>query len=138
MPTTDFSTRFRVRYSEIDGQKIVFNSRYLEYCDVVLGDFWRWTGIEEIGPDWLDAEFNIVRATLNYRQPFRFGDTVEGRARIDKVGTSSLTHTVELLHADTGELYATIEIVSVHVDLATRKSLAIPDSVRGRLEALVR
>ena len=34
-PGFAFSTRFRVRYAEIDGQKVVFNSRYLEYADAV-------------------------------------------------------------------------------------------------------
>ena len=31
-----FSHRFRVRYSEVDPQAVVFNSRYLEYADVVV------------------------------------------------------------------------------------------------------
>ena len=35
-PGFAFSTRFRVRYAEIDGQRIVFNSRYLEYADVAV------------------------------------------------------------------------------------------------------
>ena len=77
-----FSTRFRVRYSEIDGQKIVFNSRYLEYADVALSEFWRWADLGDIGPDWQDAEFNYVRATLDYKRPFRLDDMVEAFVRI--------------------------------------------------------
>ena len=46
-PGFAFSTRFRVRYAEIDGQKVVFNSRYLEYADVAVTEFWEWTGIED-------------------------------------------------------------------------------------------
>jgi acyl-CoA thioester hydrolase len=131
-----FSTRFRVRYSEIDGQKIVFNSRYLEYADVTLGEFWRWAELEDIGPDWLDAEFNVVRAAVDYKKPFVFDDMVEGFARVERVGTSSMTMRIDLCHADTGELHTEIEMVSVHVDLVTRKSKPIPDGVRVRLEGL--
>jgi acyl-CoA thioester hydrolase len=135
-PGFPFSTRFRVRYSEIDGQKIVFNSRYLEYADVALSEFWRWADLSEIGPDWLDAEFNVVRSTIEYKQPFRLDDVIEAWVRIDRVGNSSMAHRIDLCHAETGQLHATVEIVSVHVDLAARRSVPIPDSIRGRLEAL--
>jgi acyl-CoA thioester hydrolase len=135
-PGFPFSTRFRVRYSEIDGQKIVFNSRYLEYADVAITEFWRWADLNEIGPDWLDAEFNVVRATVEYKQPLKLDDMIEAFVRIDRVGNSSMTHRIDLCHADTGELHASVEIVSVHVDLAARKSVPIPASVKARLEAL--
>ena len=135
-PAFPFSTKFRVRYSEIDGQKIVFNSRYLEYADVAITEFWRWADLTEIGPDWLDAEFNVVRATVEYKSPLRLDDMIEAFVRIDRVGTSSMTHRIDLCHADTGALHASVEIVSVHVDLEARKSVAIPASVKQRLEAL--
>lgn len=135
-PGFPFSTRFRVRYSEIDGQKIVFNSRYLEYADVAITEFWRWADLTEIGPDWLDAEFNVVRATVEYKRPLKLDDMIEAFVRIDRVGNSSMTHRIDLCHADTGELHASVEIVSVHVDLAARKSVPIPENVKARLEAL--
>ena len=135
-PGFRFATRFRVRYSEIDGQKIVFNSRYLEYADVALTEFWRWADLTEIGPDWLDAEFNVVRATVEYKKPLRLDDMIEAFVRIDRVGNSSMTHRIDLCHADTEELHAIVEIVTVHVDLKARKSVPISARVRARLEAL--
>ena len=135
-PGFPFSTRFRVRYSEIDGQKIVFNSRYLEYGDVALTEFWRWANLADIGPDWLDAEFNVVRATVDYKKSLRFDDMVEAWVRLERIGTSSMTMRIDLCHADTGELHASVEIVSAHVDPAVRKSKPIPDNVRERLETL--
>ena len=73
-----FSTRFKVRYAEIDRQKIVFNSRYLEYADVAVTEFWVWTGIAEaLGDEWRDSEFNVRRAELDYLSSFRLGDEVE-------------------------------------------------------------
>ena len=32
---------FRVRYSEIDGQKVVFNAHYLTYYDTAITEFFR-------------------------------------------------------------------------------------------------
>ncbi|WP_066549087.1 MULTISPECIES: acyl-CoA thioesterase [unclassified Sphingomonas] len=131
-----FSTRFRVRYAEIDGQRIVFNSRYLEYADVAVTEFWRWSGMDALGPVWTEAEFNVVQATVQYKAPFRYDDMIEAWVRIDRIGNSSMTTRVELVHADTGALHTVIEIVSAHVDLAAGRATPIPDEVRAALMAL--
>ncbi|WP_448662261.1 acyl-CoA thioesterase [Sphingomonas sp. CJ20] len=135
-PGFRFSTRFRVRYSEIDGQKIVFNSRYLEYADVGITEFWRWADLRDLGPVWTEAEFNVVRAGVEFKAALRFDDMVEAFVRVDRVGTSSMTMRVELCHAETRALHAVVELVSVHVDLDARRSVPIPDAVRARLLAL--
>jgi len=136
-PGFAFSTRFRVRYAEIDGQRIVFNSRYLEYADVAVTEFWEWTGIADALPDvWPTTEFNVRRTEIDYLKPFRLGDTIEAFVRIEKIGTTSLTKRFELAHAETGELYTVITMVSVHVDLATGRPVALPDKIRTVLETL--
>jgi acyl-CoA thioester hydrolase len=135
-PGFPFSTRFRVRYSEIDGQKIVFNSRYLEYADVGLTEFWRWADLARLGPEWMEAEFNVVRAQVDYKRPFRFDDLVEAHVRVEHVGTSSMTMRIDLCQAETGDLHAEVEMVSVHVDLAERRSKPIPEAVRAALLAI--
>ncbi len=43
-----FSHPIRVRYSEIDGQKIVFNAHYSTYIDVAVTEYFR-TVISPIG-----------------------------------------------------------------------------------------
>ena len=134
-PAADFATRFRVRYSEIDGQKIVFNSRYLEYADVVVSEFWRWAEMDSV-PGWRGLEFNIVRALVEFRKSFRYGDLVEGRVRIVRVGTSSLTTLIALHHAEDGALHATIELVNVNVDLDGARAAPLPPAVRDRLVAM--
>ncbi len=136
-PGFAFSTRLRVRYAEIDGQKIVFNSRYLEYADVAVTEFWEWTGIAQALPDvWPTTEFNVRRTEIDYLKPFRLGDTIEAFVRIDKLGMTSLTKRFELAHAETGELHTVITMVSVHVDLETGRPVALPDTIRAVLEAL--
>ncbi len=136
-PGFAFSTRFRVRYAEIDGQRIVFNSRYLEYADVAVTEFWEWTGIAETLPDvWPTTEFNVRRTEIDYLKPFRLGDTIEAFVRIEKLGTTSLTKRFELAHAETGELHTVINMVSVHVDLETGRPVALPDAIRTVLETL--
>ena len=43
MNQTDFSCieRLRVRWSEVDMQKIVFNAHYLTYIDMAMAAYWR-------------------------------------------------------------------------------------------------
>eukprot|EP01034_Spumella_vulgaris_P015353 gene15353-19599_t len=82
-PGFAFSTSFKVRYAEIDGQKVVFNSRYLEYADVAAGEFWDWTGIgEALGAAWTETEFHVRRTEIDYLRPFVFGDRIEAFVRI--------------------------------------------------------
>lgn len=136
-PGFAFSTVFRVRYAEIDGQKIVFNSRYLEYADVAVSEFWDSTGIAEaLGAAWADAEFHVRRTEVDYLKPFVWRDRIEASVRIERIGTTSLTTRFELAHADTGALHCVIVMTSVHVDLPTGRPAPLPDAVRAFLAPL--
>lgn len=128
----DFSTRLRVRYSEIDGQKVVFNSRYLEYADVALSEYWRWLKLADL-PEWQGMEFHVARATVDFKAPFRYGDEIDAWARTDRIGTSRLTSRVELCHAETGALHTVIELVYVNVDLDAGTASPVPPAIRERM-----
>lgn len=129
-----FTHQFRVRYSEVDPQAVVFNSRYLEYADILVTEFFRDRGIGFGTTD--SIEFHVARATVDYHRPLRADELVEGRLAIDGIGNSSVRMRVELHGAcdaaDAGPR-ATIGLVSVHVDLATGEPRRVPDMVRSRL-----
>ena len=127
-----FSHRLRVRYAEIDGQKVVFNSRYLEYADVALSEYWRWLALAELA-EWRTMEFHVARATVDYKAPFRYDDIFDAYVRTAGIGTSSITSLIHLVHADTGALHTMIELVHVNVDLDTGRSAPIPATVRARM-----
>lgn len=138
-PDFAFSCRFKVRYAEIDGQKVVFNSRYLEYADVAVTEFWEWTGVAAaLGEAWERTEFHVRHTEIDYLKPFVLGDTVEAFVRIGRIGTSSLMQEFELAHAETGVVHTRIQMVSVNVHLPTGKSLPIAPKVRAFLEGLAR
>ena len=64
-----FTFPMRVRFAECDPQGIVFNSRYLEYFDVAITEFWR----EAIGPfdaatAAADVELVVAEAGIRYRE----------------------------------------------------------------------
>ncbi|MEO5937703.1 MAG: thioesterase family protein [Sphingomonas sp.] len=133
-----FSTKFKVRYAEIDGQKVVFNSRYLEYADAAVSDFWPWTGIEAaLGAAWTETEFHVRHTSIDYFKPFVLGDTVEAFIKLGRIGTSSLTQQFELCNAETGDLHCAIDMVIVNVHLPTGKPAPLSDAVRSYLETLL-
>lgn len=136
-PGFAFSTRFKVRYAEIDGQKVVFNSRYLEYADVAVTEFWEWTGIgDALGAAWHETEFHVRRAEIDYLAPFVLGDEVKAFVRIERIGTSSITKLFELVNPATGALCCAITMVSVHVHLPTGRPAPLPDAVRAHIAGL--
>lgn len=133
MPRADFAFlhRFRVRYAEVDPQSVVFNSRYLEYADLVLTDFWRSLGVGVPGGEMLDIQ--VRRATLDYLKPIRADEEIDGLIRVARIGTSSIVHLVELHGADAEDLRAVIEMVHVHVDLERGVSSPVPERLKARL-----
>ena len=52
-----FVHRLRVRWAEVDAQKVVFNGHYLTYLDVAISDYWR-----AVGLPYPDATGQIGRA----------------------------------------------------------------------------
>ena len=133
--TQPFLHRFRVRYSELDPQGVVFNARYLEYADLVISEYWRDRGLRLAGPDAL--EFHVAKAEVQFRKPIRESEMVEGRAWTTRFGNSSMNTRIELHGWREGgiddDLRAEIELVNVHVDLATGHSQPIPQDVRDAL-----
>lgn len=137
-PGFAFSTRFKVRYAEIDGQKVVFNSRYLEYADVAVTEFWDWTGIAAaLGAVWQETEFHVRHTEIDYLKPFVLGDTVEAFVAVTRLGNSSLTQRFELCHAQSGALHTVIEMVIVNVHLPSGQPAPLAPAVRGFLERLI-
>lgn len=146
-----FRYRFRVRYSEVDPQSVVFNSRYLEYADVVITEYWRDRALHFTGAGAL--EFHVARAEVDFVAPIRADEIVEGRARTERLGNTSITTIIELHGASSLEplvpredaeapsaqrpddLRARIRLVHVHVDLENGRPMPLPAHVRERLGA---
>ncbi len=130
----DFVYQFRVRYAEVDPQAVVFNSRYLEYADAAVVEYWRALGLPPGHPD--SVECHVGTATVRYLKPVRMDELVDARVRIDRFGTASMTWSIALHGAGADDdLRATIELIYVHVDLASGRAQAIPEAFKARVRA---
>jgi len=136
MAKTEFSFQypFKIRYSEIDGQRIVFNAHYLTFFDTAITEYMLWTGFDyrafmrSVG-----AEFHTVRAVVEWKAPIRMAEEIEVWTRAARIGRSSLTYLLEIHPKGKDELRATGEVVWVCTVQATRKSAPMPAAM---IEAL--
>ncbi|MCW7469064.1 acyl-CoA thioesterase [Leptospira kanakyensis] len=70
-----FQYSFRVRYSEVDSQGIVFNANYLNYLDVAITEYFRTKGISY--SEFIDRyqlDFHVVQSLVDYRNGAKFDD----------------------------------------------------------------
>ncbi len=121
-----------MRYAEIDAQAVVFNSRYLEYADVAVTEYWRSAGFHGAGAAWQALEFHVARAVVEYKAPIRYDEEIDLYARTARIGRSSLTTLIEIHGAGAApadDLRATIEIINVNVDLTSGQSCRLPQWV---------
>jgi len=85
-----FFERLRVRWAEIDAQRIVFNGHYLMYLDTAIAGYWRALGIpyaETMAR--FDGDLFVRKAELEYMASARYDDVLDIGIRCARVGTSS-------------------------------------------------
>ena len=130
-----FSYNFRIRYSEVDAQKIVYNSHYLTFLDVSIFEFFDAIGFnQEKYIKETNNEFHTVRAVVEYKAPATLGDTIEVLTRIKKIGNSSITFQQEIYLHESDKLLATGEIVWVNTNQKEMVPTTVPDCLRQLLK----
>lgn len=131
-----FAWPFRVRYAEVDGQKIVFNAHYLTYFDTAITEYFRALPYDYMGQVARTGEdYHTVRSLVEYRRPIVFDDDIEVHVRTARLGRTSLTFHLEIHPKDTDDLRATGEVVWVNTDQATHSSAPLPEELIGKITA---
>lgn len=129
----NFGHSFRVRYSEIDGQKVVFNAHYLTYFDTAITEYFRWLSFDYIQySEESGFDFHTVRTLVEYKSPIHFDEEIYVYVRTGKIGRSSLVFVIEIYgdNKDKDDLRATGEVIWVHTDQKKGKSSPLhPDLV---------
>ncbi|SFR41419.1 acyl-CoA thioester hydrolase [Marinobacter gudaonensis] len=133
-PSTPFRFRFRVRYGECDAQGVVFNARYGDFVDIAVNEY-----IRVLFGDYQrlldqDLDFQVVSFTVNWKAPARFDDVLEARVRTGRIGNTSFTLHLEFYRYSDGQFIADSSITDVMIRPSSMSKLAVPDSIRARLE----
>ena len=83
--------RLRVRWVEVDLQKIVFNGHYLMYFDTAMADYWRALAIPyEDTMHQLGGDLYVKKASLEYHASAQYDDRLDVGLRCERIGNSSI------------------------------------------------
>jgi YbgC/YbaW family acyl-CoA thioester hydrolase len=129
-----FFHRLRVRWAEVDMQKIVFNAHYLMYFDTAVADYWRALALPyEEAMQQLGGDLYVKKATVEFNGSARMDDRLDIGLQCGRIGNSSMTFNGAIFRGD--ELLVTCELVYVFADPATQKSKPVPAALRETLTA---
>ena len=130
-----FFHRLRVRWAEVDLQRVVFNGNYLLYFDVAFTEYWRATGLRDpLGQLAAGQELFVRKAQIDYHGSAGFDDELDIGVRCAKLGRSSITIAIAIFRG--GEHLIDGEMIYVYADASEKKSVPIPDAWRERLAEL--
>jgi acyl-CoA thioester hydrolase len=129
-----FFHRLRVRWAEVDLQRVVFNGNYLLYFDVAFTEYWRATGLPDpIAQQKEGKELFVRKAELEYLGSATFDDELDIGVRCEKIGRSSLAMALAIFRGD--ELLILGSLVYVYADAQAKQSVEIPPQWRSALTA---
>jgi YbgC/YbaW family acyl-CoA thioester hydrolase len=126
--------RLRVRWAEVDMQKIVFNGHYLMYFDTAVAGYWRALAMPyHETMELLQGDLYVRKATLEYLGSARYDEQCDVGMRCARIGNSSIVFEAALFRGD-AELVRG-ELVYVFADPATQTSRPVPAELRAVLQA---
>lgn len=130
-----------VRFADVDHAGIVYYPRFFHFFHLAFEELWR----ARIGPraysELLDKDrvgFPAVRAECEFKEPLRFGDTVEIDVTVSRLGSKSITFRYRIYRAADAidspgarprTLSAEGTVICAVVDLAKFVAIAVPERV---------
>jgi YbgC/YbaW family acyl-CoA thioester hydrolase len=127
-----FSHRLRVRWAEVDMQRIVFNAHYLMYFDTAVSDYWRALALPyEATFVALQGDLYVKKATLEFHASARLDDQLEVALKCERIGNTSMFLRGAIFRGE--EHLISCELVYVFADPVTQTSRPVPASLRDIL-----
>ena len=130
----EFCHLLRVRYSECDAQKVVFNGRYVDYIDIAVTEFMRviWGNYNDILSSGIDNQ--VVKLSINWKAPAHFDEIIAITVKPIRIGSSSYALQVDFYNYESSEHLASAEIIYVMVSVIQHIKMEIPQDMRKQLE----
>ncbi|MEP6738934.1 MAG: YbgC/FadM family acyl-CoA thioesterase [Caldimonas sp.] len=128
-----FSERLRVRWAEIDAQKIVFNGHYLMYFDTAIAGYWRALAMPYAETlEALGGDLFVRKALLEYVGSAEYDDVLEIGMRCSRVGNSSILFVGGAFRQE--RLLVSCELTYVFADPVAKVSRPVPAELRALFE----
>jgi acyl-CoA thioester hydrolase len=132
---------FRASVMQIEPQWIDYNGHlnmayYNVLFDRAIDELWLQIGI---GPDYMKARGGstfTAECHVRYLREIHLGDPAQVSITLVAADEKRLHTFEELRHATEGWLSATSENMTIHMDMAARKTAPFPPDIRARITAL--
>ena len=116
----------RVRYGEVDMQRVVFNAHYLAYCDDAADLWFRSIGALLEGGTW---DVMVKRATITWDGGAKVHDDLAIAVGISRWGNTSFD--VRFTGTVGGDSIFTADLTYVAVRTGTTDTVPVPDDFRA-------
>jgi len=124
-----FFHTLRVRWVEVDMQKIVFNGHYLMYLDTAVSDYWRALALPyEQSLHGMGGDLFVVKSSLEYKASALYDDLLHIGMRCTRIGNSSIVFEGVVFRGE--QMLVKGELVYVYADLHTKTSQPVPQALR--------
>ncbi len=126
--------RLRVRWAEVDMQRIVFNAHYLAYIDVAMTEYWRASAMPFTEcMALLGGDMVVRKSTLDYHRSACMDDVLDVGLRFVRVGRSSIVFEGAVFRGE--ELLTGGEMLYVYTTPHAAASQPVPAVLADALEA---
>lgn len=132
--TTPFQYYLRVRYSECDAQRVVFNARYGDYVDLAITYFLK-TVLSQHQLAWQKLDYQVVKYDIEWQAPARFDEVLAIGVEVIHVGTTSVVFRTHIRQANDGTHVAKADTVAVVVDSHTLQKTPVAEPLKQALLA---
>ena len=123
----------RVRWAEVDMQKIVFNAHYLMYFDTAIAEYWRALALPyEEAMQKLGGDLYVKKASIEFHASARFDDRLDVALRLNRIGNSSMVFSGCIFRGD--DLLITSELIYVFADPSSQTSKSVPNELRQLMQ----
>lgn len=131
---SEFCYLFRVRYSECDAQKVVFNARYVDYIDIAVTEFTRviWGSYNDVLSSGIDNQ--VVNLNIDWKAPAHFDEVIAATVKLSRMGTTSYSLQVDFYNYESQQLLSSGIITYVMVSANQHTKINIPEDMRQQLE----
>ncbi len=124
-----------VRPEMIDYNGHVNVAFYVKLFDEGLDILFERIGLSRTYVETRRMSFFALEAHVRYLREISLTDRVRMRLRILDLDPKRIHYWMELVHAEEGWLSATMESISIHVDMGSRRPAPFPDDIMERLTA---
>ena len=134
MPRAPFTVVHEIapRFRDTDAMGHINNAVYITYLEVARQVYWSRL---ERDPDYRRVPFILAHVTIDFRSEALMNELLEVGIRLEWVGTKSFAFGYQIWEKSSGRTVVEATTVQVCYDYAAKRTLAVPEDLRRRVEA---